>query len=729
MVIRLIIITLGALLCVPLMRGKVIVPNDRKPEVWVNEGDVTLGYLSQVHGRGSGDSLCSSTTIYQFALHMVEAVAMAVRDVNRRDDILPNVTLGFVAVDVCHSGQVALARSSYFLKDTTMYTDANCRLPKNQTTAQLDEYEFLKNQRHFDVQGVIGPMYSHQAVKVASLFSAFQMPIISESSTSDELSDKRNYEYFLRVTPPDQFVAACIVDIITHFNWTYVILIYSEGTYSESLAKVTEKLLKHTEVCIAFSHIILSTADEQDYELLANKIYQNRKARVIIDYVAGIHGGFYIVMKQLEKKGVKNHFLFLSDESYYGAMKSPMAEYISGAIFLRANEKPLTKFIDYYKGRRPWQSPKNPWLADLWETGFKCSWDNDTESNASCYQHEEMAQMEGYSEPNTNYIMSRVYDAVHVFAQAIHGILSDKCPEKFLRPAEPKSCINGPLLLKYLRQTDMEGINGRITFDSSGDFLAKYNVYQIRKTAKNSTEFDNFIIGEYDMLAATRLSIVDGAIDWNAIPLHVDVPSSNEPFESVCSQACAPKHIYKPGELPCCWQCEKCRSNEILANNLTLCQPCPNYSWPDEKHAIKCTDTEQTYLKWNSALGACLMVFGAIGAGSSIAVLVVFGKRKRHKLVRATSRGLSNMILLGTLVGSCDVFLFVIQPTTSVCILRRALFHGSVSLLYAPMMIKTTRIYRIFSGGKKGHKKMKFVSNALQMAASITIFGLQVGLL
>ena len=59
--------------------------------------------------------------------------------------------------------------------------------------------------RQYNVVSVIGLGSSREAVMSSSLLSLFKIPHIATWATSDELSDKTRFEYFMRVLPPDRF--------------------------------------------------------------------------------------------------------------------------------------------------------------------------------------------------------------------------------------------------------------------------------------------------------------------------------------------------------------------------------------------------------------------------------------------------------------------------------------------------------------------------------------------
>jgi ABC-type branched-subunit amino acid transport system substrate-binding protein len=59
----------------------------------------------------------------------------------------------------------------------------------------------------------------------------FRIPQIGYSSTTTELSDnKEQFGYFMRVVPSDAWQAMAINQLLMHFNWTYIAVVYSSGS-------------------------------------------------------------------------------------------------------------------------------------------------------------------------------------------------------------------------------------------------------------------------------------------------------------------------------------------------------------------------------------------------------------------------------------------------------------------------------------------------------------------
>jgi hypothetical protein len=65
-------------------------------------------------------------------------------------------------------------------------------------------------------------------------------------------------------------------------------------------------------------------------------------------------------------------------------------------------------------------------------------------------------------------------------------------------------------------------------------------------------------------------------------------------------------------------------------------------------------------------------------------------------------------------------------PTDALCSFRSVAFHISTNLLYAPLLVKTFRIYRIFAAAKSSVKMPSFVSGRAQFLMTAEVVAVQV---
>lgn len=82
------------------------------------------------------------------------------------------------------------------------------------------------------IAGLIGPGSSTVSIQIQNLLSLFHIPQIGYSATSKDLSDKSLYKYFMRVVPSDMLQAKALLDIVVHYNWTYISTVFTEGKVS-----------------------------------------------------------------------------------------------------------------------------------------------------------------------------------------------------------------------------------------------------------------------------------------------------------------------------------------------------------------------------------------------------------------------------------------------------------------------------------------------------------------
>ena len=84
------------------------------------------------------------------------------------------------------------------------------------------------------------------------------------------------------------------------------------------------------------------------------------------------------------------------------------------------------------------------------------------------------------------------------------------------------------------------------------------------------------------------------------------------------------------------------------------------------------------------------------------------------------------MMLAGNVITCVIVVTFVLEPSLATCIILTAGFHLSFTLTYAPLLVKTNRIYRIFHWGCRAAAKPPFVSSRAQVVIAVCIISVQV---
>lgn len=141
---------------------------------------------------------------------------------------------------------------------------------------------------------------SSKSVLVSSLLSLHRVPMISPEATSDVLSDNSDHAYFLRLVPPDRYQADVIGDVIAHFNWTYISLLYTAGTYGSSLSRQIKATTRRRGVCIAHAEELAPDAEAGDLERTVRQLRKHMNARVVVLVLSVQHARLLLTALQTQ---------------------------------------------------------------------------------------------------------------------------------------------------------------------------------------------------------------------------------------------------------------------------------------------------------------------------------------------------------------------------------------------------------------------------------------------
>ena len=148
--------------------------------------------------------------------------------------------------------------------------------------------------------------------------------------------------------------------------------------------------------------------------------------------------------------------------------------------------------------------------------------------------------------------------------------------------------------------------------------------------------------------------------------------------------------------------------------------------WPDEETQTTCQVIPPTYLKFTDPIGIALSIVAGFGVIICISVLGIFTWKRQTKLVKASNRQLTALMLIGGAMACGLLFIFMVKPSVYSCGVRQTGFHLTVSLLYCPIFVKASRVYRVISAGQKGVKLPRFISSGWQTVLTSTAIGIQV---
>ncbi|XP_028410654.1 metabotropic glutamate receptor 3-like [Dendronephthya gigantea] len=294
-------------------------------------------------------------------------------------------------------------------------------------------------------------------------------------------------------------------------------------------------------------------------------------------------------------------------------------------------------------------------------------------------------------EPNCSIECSKyiphVLDAVYAIAMSLHNMLGceagKSCREK-LKTLSHSSLLDSLKNLSFFS----DFTNHTISFDGNGNPLSTH--YTVEQIEVGNCNHKNKTIGRWTCL---RNVTCNGELSPNIID--IVNPAS---FGSSCGPKCN-NGWYKSAqdEYPdCCWTCKKCTGNKYMkASDQFSCSECPVDRWPNENRT-SCAEMEHDYLDILSASGVLILAWNCLGLALVLLIGGIFLKYSTSHIVKASSRQLSLLLLLGISLDFTLLIALLREPDATQCTAIFVLSHGASCLITGTLFLKTNRIHRIF---------------------------------
>lgn len=664
----------------------------------IKEGDLDLGAIIH-YSAFSVNPVCANYTPHPVLHQVIHAFVYGVEKINNNSQILPNITLGYVILDDCTRVIPTIPRALQLLPATK---------PEYQTA------EVLSFGKSYDVVGIIGPYNSEPNLVVASMTGFFEVPQLSPYASSDALSDKKRFPYFFRTVSPDRFMIKATVNFMKQIGWEYISIIYSEDEFGYNANKFVRKFAEQEGLCVEESYPIDTDYDSFDYATLLSHITGPKvKSKVFIAYI--INSQFEYLVRAIARERRYNDFIMVFSQcSAMQAMKHFFKD-IQGSITIRARLSIESNFFQHYKQHvTPWLRPDDPWIGSLWEQYYGCKMKPEA-NETSCERYSNLfdfPQAPGQRRNIRGLDSVPMSEAVEIFALALDNMIKEECPHAVGNKSLLRMCVKGDLLKVYLSKVELNTKGGTriFKFNQNYDGIRAYDFQQIQSHTNKG--FGLKVIGTYNPLKSENsIELFKSAIQW---PLNSTLNAQGE-LESVCSYPCVKGEIYIQGDVKCCWTCHRCRENEITSSNFSTCVPCPVLEWPNPKGLLECLPIQASFLSWTHMYGLGMTILTITGIVSSLKVTTLIIKNRNRVVVRGSSRELMGIIITGSFMAFLTIPAFIIKPTDVSCLLSRAGVSISCTLLFAPLLVKSIRMFRIFKASAKFKKEIRFASTSAQL--------------
>ena len=628
---------------------------------------IELGGYFGVHLRGTTGE-CGIIDD-ESGVYLVEAMKYAISKLNENKKDYPILAgkLGYRIVDTCSS--IKKLRNDI----VTMLTTKN-------------------------IPAIVGPATSDEAILASISVGVFSMAVLSYSATSIELADREKYHNFFRTVPSDYVQTHALLNILKHYNWTYVSTVNSDGNYGQRGMDMLISMFESAGICVSSRNSLPAKATRENYLSVIKNLNKDINARTIVLFTTAEDTNGL-----LKAAGAQSRFTWLSSSAWTADMETirNAREAAKGAIILNYADINNEDFFNYFKSLNQ-NNTKYRWFEEFWNKTFDCQTQN-------CTGNEDLRKSVFFGKYAA---AGAVIDAVKTYAATLECALREFCLRYNVTAA---SCMDRHWL--YFRGKTLAVLQGyprcKYIFNNSVSF-DKYGSYNRDIQIINFNGKDYHTVG-YWKNQGSKLDINDRKITW--------YDGGNDPPDSVCSKPCkAGYRKVQSKTKECCFTCHACNGDEILVNN--TCIKCAKFELPNQ-NVTACTKLAKLRVKLSNHLSIIVVVESTIGIILNTLVLFLFIKHRESKVVKSSSRELSFFMLAGLYLCFISPCTFLLQPTLVRCGLRRFIFGLSLTACYTPLMLKTNRIYRIFKAARNMGSMPYLVSPASQIWICFGLLAIQ----
>ena len=305
--------------------------NKRVCETPIKPGDFMIGGMFDPYR--SVKTPCDGELLWH-RVSLVESMIYAIDLINKRSDILPNVSLGYEMKNNC------------FNEDITLWTMLTMTSPSRNVefTEKCPDYVREKSDK---VVAVIGPLTSTSSLIAAKVGGLYGIPVISYWATSDELSDTERFPFFFRTISPDKFQVGAIIDLLVRFNWKYIGLFYSVDIYGIYGARQIQLLTEKYGICLAINMPVSGEESlKSEATDIKDKLENNDKVSVIV--IFSNHNTAGAVLRVV--KDISRRFIVIGSDAWGPEYNTEEENTLvpEGSLFVRIGSISTSPFQEYY---------------------------------------------------------------------------------------------------------------------------------------------------------------------------------------------------------------------------------------------------------------------------------------------------------------------------------------------------------------------------------------------
>ncbi|KAL4276906.1 hypothetical protein S245_071095 [Arachis hypogaea] len=229
-------------------------------------------------------------------------------------------------------------------------------------TAAAQVVDLIKNEQ---VEAVIGPVTTMEAMFVINLGDKAHVPIVTFSATSPSLSSLHT-PYFFQIAQKDSTQVEAISAIIQAFRWKEVVPIYVDNSYGEGLIPWLTNSLQKSYIRVPYLSAIDFSATDDAIERELYKL-MTMQTRVFVVHMTPLLGSRLFAIAKTIGMMDQGYVWIVTDgmANFFNSLDSSVMDSMEGVLGVRPYIPRTKQFLDF---RARWKRQflrDNPTLVDV----------------------------------------------------------------------------------------------------------------------------------------------------------------------------------------------------------------------------------------------------------------------------------------------------------------------------------------------------------------------------
>ena len=624
------------------------------------EGDIMLGGLfSVLKPPDNPGSRCGELHLRE--LGRMQAMIFAIERINNDTSLLSNISLGYDIRDYCGNLSKA-ARLVYKL----LTVDTCVNVCQNATRKKA-------------IISLIGPYESSTALFIGGILRMLNFSSISGSATSAELSSLA-YDHLFRTAPSDQFLAKAMVDLVTHFNWSYVAVVALDDSYGRNgaWAVVSESTSRKSSFCIALTRFVRHESLNRSISNIVRQLKQMDNVKVVILWLYGNYQSKFLA--EVKRQNLTGRVWILSEAPLTSTLT--VEGILESSLGFALHEFSDSGFKEYLKDRLVKEKDNRSFpewnysTSEIWKL---------LRSKKCVHRQCSNDLIKKIYNANVPCIIDAVYAVAHALDIFYRNFGHNETKDRRKLQIAYSSDVQ-----KLLGRVSFHGLTGKIKFDRFGDRAsAYYDIFSFEKVSNGDVESIKMVRkGEWNNSKRNETSLIfHEALNWTT--------TSGRPPKSECSERCPPG-TRKSFTSPCCWQCLPCLGGTISPSaGSESCSECPSGTMSNQAKT-ECVALPSANISYSSASGIVILTFATLGVVVTLLCLAALHKFWNSPIVKASNRELSLVLLLAILSLLSLAFIDVSVSTNTICMIIYPLRYLTYNFCLSILLVKALLISSAF---------------------------------